>query len=200
MKILRDLWKYAFNFRGYAGRKEFFSSLLVTYIAMIVCFPAAALLYILSVKLAQILGADSDQALLVGTLVAVVYIVTLVRPLPALTVRRMRDSGLPMWYLVLFILGIPVLGFLMIGLAKADPGATKRCFLTRLARVILLTALGGYLWCVPLYVFSVEEWSLIAMGALGAGTVGIVLGGIGGIMDRIRLQKAAAEKGAENTP
>ena len=36
-------------------------------------------------------------------------------------------------------------------------------------------------------------------GALGAGTVGIVLGGIGGIMDRIRLQEAAAEKDAENT-
>lgn len=199
MKTFRDLWKNAFNFKGYAARKEFFLSLLVTYIAMIVCFPVAALLYILSVKLAQMLGVGSDQVLLVGAPVTIVYITALMLPLPALTVRRMRDSGLPMWYLVLFILGIPVLGFLMIGLAKADPSAPKRCFLTRLARVILLTALGGYLWCVPLYGFSVEKWSLIATGALGVGTVGIILGGIGGIIDRIRFQKAAVEEDMENT-
>ena len=111
----------------------------------------------------------------------------------------MRDSGLPMRYLVLIIFGIPVLGFLMIGLAKADPSAPKRCFLTRLALVILLTALGGYLWCAPLYGFSVEKWSLIVTGVLCVGTVGIILGGIGGIIDRIRLQKAAAEEDAENT-
>lgn len=199
MKTFRDLWKNAFNFKGCAARKEFFLSLLVTYIAMIVCFPVAALLCILSVKLAQMLGVGSDQVLLVGALVTTVYIAALMLPLPALTVRRMRDSGLPMRYLVLIILGIPVLGFLMIGLAKADPSAPKRCFLTRLALVILLTALGGYLWCVPLYGFSVEKWSLIATGALCVGTVGIILGGIGGIIDRIRLQKAAAEEDAENT-
>ena len=87
----------------------------------------------------------------------------------------------------------------MTGLAKADPSAPKRCFLTRLALVILLAALGGFLWCAPLYGFSVGKWSLIATGALCAGTVGIILGGIGGMMDRIRLQKADVYEDAENT-
>lgn len=123
----------------------------------------------------NMLGAGPDQVLLVGALVTTVYIAALMLLLLALTVRRMRDSGLSMRYLVLIILGIPVLGFLMIGLVKADPSASKRCFLTRLALVILLTALGGYLWCVPLYGFSVEKWSLIATGTLCVGTVGIIL-------------------------
>ena len=131
MKTFRDLWKNAFRFKGCAARKEFFLSLLVTDIAMIVC--------------------------------------------------------------------LPVLGFLMTGLAKADPSAPKRCFLTRLALVILLAALGGFLWCAPLYGFSVGKWSLIATGALCAGTVGIILCGIGGMMDRIRLQKADVYEDAENT-
>lgn len=47
MNTFRDLWKNANNFKGCAARKEFFVSLLVTYIAMIVCFPVAALLYIM---------------------------------------------------------------------------------------------------------------------------------------------------------
>ena len=59
---------------------------------MIVCFPVAVLLCILSVKLAQMLGAGSDQVLLVGALVAIVYIAALMFPLLTLTVRCMRNS------------------------------------------------------------------------------------------------------------
>lgn len=187
MKYLRTLWRNKFDFKGTATTKEFFLSLLANWAAMMVLLPVPAILLLGMLAL----GIGGNMLTVVGI---TVYMAVFLLPVPALTARRMRDSGHPIWYQLLMILGIPLYGLLLVGLLK--PGTRKHCFLSKLAYVLLPVGFGGILWSFLL--FHTEVFEPIAMGMLLVIMVGIIVGGIGGKIDDVRNQ-AISEGGRTMT-
>ena len=187
MKILRNLWKRKFDFKGVATTKEFFQSLLANWVAMMALLPVPVLMCVCF----SMLGIAGDFAQIIIPSVSIAYMGVFLIPIPALTVRRMRNSGHPLWYQILMVIGIPVYGFLLIGILK--PETWIHCFLTKLGRILLLICLGGFLWSIPLFSLNTEAFDICGMILLSIGTVGIIIGGIGGKMDEQRNKAASRE-------
>ena len=190
MSILKTLWKNRFHFKGTASTKEFFLSLLANWAAMMALLPVPVLIFLIF-SIPEISGNLAQTAVYAIT---AIYMLIFLLPIPALLARRMRDSGHPVWLLLLLLLGIPLYGFILIGLLK--PETQKHCVLTMLAHALLLGSLGGFLWTFMLFSRS-ELFEPFGMVLLGLGTVGILLGGIGGKIDEARSRAAAEDSPTE---
>ena len=186
MNLFKNLWKKSLLFKGASTTKEFFLSLLANWTAMMALLPVPVLMILLF----SMLGISGDMAQTAVFAIITVYMLIFLLPIPALLTRRMRDSGHPIWQQLLLLLGIPLYGFILVGLLK--PAARKHCYLSKLAYVLLLGSLGGFLWTFILFSRS-ELFEPLGIGLLAIGTVGILLGGVGGKIDELRGKADSAD-------
>ena len=180
IKAYRSMWKNLKNLKEPAGRKEFWlgqiAHVIVAYLTII---PLGALLL-----LANSVGINPQ--VLMWVLVAAEMVFMLV-PACSLTIRRARDFGMGGMKTVLYMIGVPVISVLVIGIIRPEARFSALPKMQRAALGLCAAGMGLHMWGVVF--FSLLHTSAVSMAGLICLTVGIILGYV-----VVKAQEAKAEK------
>jgi uncharacterized membrane protein YhaH (DUF805 family) len=169
IKAYNSMWKNIYNLSGTVTVREFWLACAGNIIAMYIALIPAAIIMLL----AKLIGIGT----LIIPIILILYIVLFLFPLIPLLIRRIHDSGFKPVTAVLLLLGIPVLGFILIGIVKFDPAKASFHILQRLGMYLLGIGAGMFFWACIL--FALMPNTFLPIIGLIFLTFGTILGYIG---------------------